>query len=402
MLNLNKTAGRFIAFALPALVVTHCVNAEGGKGFSYNNLNVSPYVNAAYIYDSNVGYDRNNKRSDQILRVNPGVDVGYEGNEWGVRGNLWYSRDWYTDHSILDKNSYGEKFDVFHENSKGWRVLLGQSFIKSGQHDSIIDGGRGQWRDRQQWDFSGAVGYDFSERMTATLTGLYSDLDYANSSSRKYNSLYGWRQWMVGLELSRKLTAKSNVLLYGSYQNYKSDGALGVSSESHGYNLHAGFSSRATERITYRALTGVTWFDYAGDDIITGWTYSLDASWKISEKWAASAVGSSNFQPSEREANQAMQYYTLSAGVTYKPMRKLTTRLDMAYRREDNEYSSRRTGYNGSSANDDRYSIRVGADYELARYTKLYGSLEYEDQHSGDRYGDFDRWRATVGLNFRY
>jgi len=160
----------------------------------------------------------------------------------------------------------------------------------------------------------------------------------------------------------------------------------------------AGFGSRATERISYRVLTGASWFDYADGDQLTGWTYSLDASWLINKKWAATLAGSSYFQPSEREMNQAMQVYTLSGGLTYRPMRKLTTRMDLAYRREENEYARIGVG----SVTDEVYSLRLRADYQLMRHVSVYGGIEYEDWMSDDDNQEYDRFLGTLGLNFRY
>jgi len=370
--------------------------AQNGNGFKFNNLSVSPYVNLEYEYDSNVDYDKN-EYSDSILRVTPGVDLTYTGNDWGLSGNGWYSYDKYLDYNELDGNRYGESLRFYREAAKGWRLMLGQRYTKDDQNDSIIDGGRGLWREREETEWNGALAYELSEKTEVTLSGMFSDISYANDGDM-YSDLYGWQEWSVGLEVAHRLTEKSNLLLNGSYQEYESDGAKGISSESTGYTLMGGFGSRATERITYRALTGVSWFDYAEGDQMQGWTYSLDANWIINRKVAASISGSSYFQPSESEMNQAMQVYALSAGLTYRPMRKLSTRFDVAYRREESEYATT----DDEALTDDRYSLRVRTDYQLMRYVTVYGGLEYEDQISNNSDNEFDRYRASLGLSFRY
>lgn len=370
--------------------------AQETRGFKFNNLTVSPYVNVEYNYDSNVDLDRR-EYDDSYLTVNPGVDLTYTGNDWGLKGNVWYGYDKYIDYDELDEPRYGQSLSVYKESAKGWRLVLGESYMKSRVDDSILDGGRGIWRERDIFELTGALSYQMGERTGITLSGLYSDLNYSNDNNM-YGRLYGWQEWSAGLELARKLTEKSNLLISGSYQEYESDGAKGLSSDSTGYTLMAGFGSRATERISYRALTGVGWFDYADDDQLTGWTYSLDANWLINKKWAASVAGSSYFQPSEREANQAMQVYTLSGGLTYRPMRKLTTRMDLAYRREENEYARAGVG----DVTDDVFSVRFRADYQLMQYVSVYGGLTYEDWKSDDRSQEFDRFLGTVGLSFRY
>ena len=382
---------------------------DTSRGFKYNNLTVSPYVNLEYRYDSNVNLDQGGRsssnqkeESDTILMVNPGVDLTYTGNEWGLAGNAWYSYDYYTDMDRLNADRYGEKLNFYRESAKGWRFIVQQSYIKSSQNDSIIDGGNGLWRDREQFDLSSAVSYQLSEKTGLTLSGMYMDLSY-NNDANKYDPLYGWTEYSLGLEMARKLTEKSNLLVSGSYQEYISARANGVgpqgsSANSTGYTLQAGLGSRATERITYRVLTGMSMFDYAGGEQLTGWTYSLDANWVINKKLVASVAGSSYYQPSESEANQAMQVYALSTGLSYHPMRKLTTRLDVAVRREEEQIT------NGKIAptTDDLYSIRARADYQLQRYVTLYGGLEYEDRMSDNPINEYDRYRGSIGLSFRY
>jgi hypothetical protein len=372
--------------------------AQEAHGFKFNNLTVSPYVNLEYNYDSNVNLDRN-EYDDSYLTVNPGVDLTYTGNDWGLSGNAWYGYDKYLDYDELDEPRYGESLKFYTESAKGWRLVLGESYMKSKSNDSLLDGGRGIWRERDIFELSGALSYQVSEKTGVTLTGLYSDLNYKNDNDM-YGELYGWQEWSVGLELAHRLTEKSNFLVNGGYQEYESDGARGIESESTGYSLMAGFGSRATERISYRALTGASWFDYANGDQLTGWTYSLDANWLINRKWAASVAGSSYFQPSETEVNQAMQVYTISGGLTYRPFRRFTARMDLGYRREENEYSRDVAGL--SDKTDDILSVRFRADYQLQRYVSLYGALEYQDWQSDDGIREYDRFLGTLGVKFRY
>ncbi len=374
--------------------------AEEETGFRHNNLSISPYVNLEYTYDSNVNYSQGNEADDHIFSVNPGVDLNYKGNDWGVNANAWYNHDYYHENDRLDEDSYGESVDFYWESPRGLAFLLGQSFVQSSQSDSLTsDNGNGLWRDRNQFDVTAALSYQFSEKTSATINGMYSDMWYDNNQD-EYGSLYGWSEYSVGLQLARQMTAKTDFLVSGSYQEYESDGAQGgVSSSSTGYSLMAGVGSRATERIKYSLQAGASWFDYAEGEQLVGFVYDANLSWLISRKWALSFTGSSNFQPSEREANQANQVYALSSGLTYKTTRRLTTSLDLAFRREENQIDTA-TSEDGSA--DDRYSARLMARYKLRKYVNLYAGLEYEEQISDESVNEFDRYRATMGVNLRY
>jgi len=387
---------RTVVILLLMATLSVCSFAQESRGFKFNNLSVSPFVNLEYAYDSNVYYTKE-AAGDSILTVNPGVDLTYKGNDWGLTGNGWFAYDKYLDIDTLNATRYGESFEVYKETANGFRLVLGQKYLKSGQNDSLADGGRGLWRSRDELSFNSALSYQVSEKTSLTLTGVYSDLNYAKDPV-KYYDLYGWSEWSLGLEGAYKITEKSNLLLNGGYQNYTSDGAKGISSGSTGYSLMAGIGSAATKKITYRILTGASWFQYAEGDQLVGWTYSLDSSWVINKKLVATIAGSSYFQPSEQEQNQATQVYALSTGLSYRPMGKLTTRFDISYRREENQFAVSSGGMN----TEDRYSIRARADYQLMRYATVYLGAEYQDQLSDEDKYSFDRYRGTMGLSFRY
>ncbi|MDD2599737.1 MAG: outer membrane beta-barrel protein [Kiritimatiellae bacterium] len=376
--------------------------ADEEIGFKYNNLSISPYVNLEYTYNSNVDYSRTQKEDDHIFSINPGVDLNYKGNDWGFNANAWYDHDYYYDNDRLDKDSFGESVDFYWESPKGLKLLLGQRYVNASQSDSLSansGSGNGLWRDRDQLDITGALSYQFSEKTSATLSGLYSDMSYENDSNR-YGGLYGWTQYSVGLQLARQLTAKSDALISGSYQQYDSDGARGgMDSSSIGYTLMAGVGSRATERIKYSLQAGAAWFDYAKGDQMVGFVYEGHVSWLMSKKWALSLAGTSNFQPSEREVNQAEQLYVVSSSLTYKTTRRLTTSLDLAYRREEKQIN---TADARDGDGDDRYSARLMARYKLRKYVNLYAGLEYEEQFSDQKNNEFNRYRGTLGLNLRY
>ena len=394
----------FIAGCFSVALLAQKSYAEEPRGVRYNNLSVSPYVNLEYTYDSNVNYSGEDEEDDHIFSINPGVDINYKGNDWGINANVWYARDMYHENDRLDEDSFGESADFFWESPKGLAIMLGQSWTLSDQSDSLTSdsGGQGLWRGRNQFDVTAAVAYDFSEKTSATLHGMYSDLWYDRDQD-EYGALYGWSEYSVGLDLARQLTAKSNLQLSGSYQEYISDGAQnGVSSDSSGYTLMGGFGSRATEKIKYSLMAGASMFDYAGGDEMHGFVYNANVSWAISHKLTATFAGSSQFQPSEREANQATQNYTASAGLSHQTTRRLTTSVDLAFRREENEYEYNYGNGVTSSEYDDRYSARLMARYKLRKYVNLYAGVEYEDQISQEDTNEFDRYRGTLGVNLRY
>ena len=90
--------------------------AQDTQGFKFNNLTVSPFVNLAYTYDSNVNLDKR-EYDDSYLTINPGVDLTYTGNDWGLSGNAWYGYDKYLEYSELDEPRYGESLKFYTESA---------------------------------------------------------------------------------------------------------------------------------------------------------------------------------------------------------------------------------------------------------------------------------------------
>ena len=385
----------------PSFATTQSQLTRGNRsdrGFHFNNLSISPFVNLEYEYNNNVDYDKE-KYKDSSFSLNPGIDLKYAGNNWGLEGSAWYGYEWFNKYDELNKNRYGENLRFYKESEKGWRLVLGESYLRSEENDSILDGGRGIWRDRETLELTGALSYQLGEKTGITLSGMYSHLDYKRNNN-KYAPLYGWDEWSAELEFSRKLTEKTNLLLAGGVQSYESDGtSSGVNEQSTGYSLMAGLGSRATEKISYRALTGVSFFDYANNDSKAGWTYSVDMNWVINKQWGLSIAGSSYYQPSEREQNQANKIYSLSSGLTYRPFRKLTTSADLAYRREETEYAHTRVS---DGQHEDTISGRLGANYLLMRYATIYTNLEYDKRLSDVDDYEFDCFRWILGMRLFY
>ncbi|MBQ9429988.1 MAG: outer membrane beta-barrel protein [Kiritimatiellae bacterium] len=371
----------------------------GDRGFHFGNLELSPYVNAEYKYNNNVDTDRH-KYHDSSLYIRPGIDLKYTGSNWGLTGNGWYSRTWHKNYDELDSRRYSERLGYWYQTEGGLRIVLSEQYSHSEDHDSIIDGGRGIWREREELRLSGVVSYQLGERTGVALGMQYHDMDYKRNS--KYANLYGYDEFAMELELSRKLSERTNFLLAGGYQTYRSDGtSRGYNHRSNGYSVMAGLGSRATERITYRALTGVGFWDYSGD-VNAAWKYSLNANWMISHKWALSLAGSSYFQPSERDRNQSVQTYTLSSGLSYRPIKRLSTHLDAAVRYEQNEYAS-----NGRDDSwEEMVSVRLRGDYHLIRCqdfsANLYSSLEFNKEFSDRDDYEYDQFILRVGLRLFY
>lgn len=412
-----------IGSALVALAAFAETEDERGLNIG-QRMTLHPYVALSYTYDSNVDSGKHGKEGSQWV-VNPGVGAEYRGDNWTLEGALWYQYHAYNRYvNQLNSSSYGESLKFNWSNSmpdeKGWRVMLSEKFHQIAQDDDMTEhNGRGIGRDRKQFAADGIIQRRLNETMHLDLIGSYYFLEYDNNVD-KYAALYGWKRTSVGAEFGFAPSKWTDIIIHGDYQWYSQDndkdldawargdvGARGrtIRSDSRGYTLMAGLASKATERISYRALAGWSKFEY-GDGVkdCDGFVYQASMNWTMSETLNMMLLGSSYYQPSEREYGSAIKVYTVSWGLGKSFIRgKLTGTIDVAYRKETHEYVE----YAEDDYDEDIFTARVGLNYRLNRYLDIYGRLEYQDEETeggGPRNHqyDYDRVRATVGMRLTY
>ena len=396
---------------IPALIAGESV-ADKPQGFRFFNqhLTIKPYVALSYTYDSNVDTTRH-AESDSIFCIQPGADFEWKGERWALVGSLWYRRNAYCEYANeMGENSWGEslayKWTTSKQNERGWSLVLAEKYRYTDQSDALGSGdGRGVWRDREALDASGVIQRRFTERLHAEVMAQYNWLDYKNDTG-KYAPLYGWSEWSAGAQAGYAASKWTDLLVAGGYSHYtqkKGRGYRNYSNDSQVWTIQAGLGTHATEKITYRALMGVSWLEYGGHaNADCGWTYSLDANWKITRQLQASALGKSYYQPSERTVGQAIKVYSLSGGLSYLTLGdKMTLTANVAWRYEDTCYNDRYLGY-GNNFDETILSFRFGADYVINRWMSVFAAFTWEEEWCDVKTYGYDRFRGTIGMRFHY
>ena len=411
-MNKHLTGLAIATFSVvPALMAGESV-ADKPQGFRFFNqhLTIKPYVALSYTYDSNIDTSRHGE-SDSIFCVQPGADFEWKGERWALVGSLWYRRNAYCEYANeMGENSWGEslayKWTTSKQDERGWSLILSEKYRYTDQSDALGSGdGRGVWRDREALDASGVIQRRFTERLHAEVMGQYNWLDYKNDTG-KYAPLYGWSEWSAGAQAGYAASKWTDLLVAGGYSHYtqkKGRGYRNYSNESQVWTVQAGLGTHATEKITYRALMGASWLDYGGhSNADCGWTYSLDANWRITRQLQVSALGKSYYQPSERTVGQAIKVYSLSGGLSYLTLGdKMTLTANLAWRYEDTCYSDRYLGY-GNDFDEQILSARVGANYTINRWMSVYADFTWEEEWCDVRAYGYDRFRGTIGMRFHY
>lgn len=389
---------------------------ERSAGFKIGErLTLRPYLNLSCSFESNPDCRKDaSGESDVYWSINPGANIDFAGEQWKVNGSVYYRYNAFSgDRRSQHSNScYGEQLGVswfsMADDGSSWSLLLSEQYQVANQSDSFAStDGRGLWRDRKQFTFSGAFQRRFNERLHASINGSFYWMDYDNDPAQ-FMALYGWDRWTAGGQIGYTLSKWTDFFISGNYQHYnqtnvaKSDhGSL--SGQSQGWTLHAGLGSYLTDRITYRVSGGVSSFEYGGEHTSTTFTYQGSLNWKIGETWSTSLLFSSYYQPSEREYAAAIRCDNVSWGLTKSLVRgKLSATFDAAYRRETNTYSSPTV----ADWDLNLITARLGLNYSINRFIAIFARGEFQteinDGDASSKHYDYERWRATLGLRLAY
>ena len=399
--------------------------SDGTGGFKIGQrMTLRPYVALSYTWDSNIDTGKHGLHGSQWT-VNPGLGIDYKGSNWSLSGALWYQHHSYSRYqSELNTASYGESLNFSFNNvndGRGWNIRLAQKYQTFSQDDDLSKSdGRGMWRDRQQLSFDGSVSRSIRDYLHMGVHGGYYLMDYDNNIN-KYAPLYGWKRASLGANVGIAVGKNTDFVLSGTFHQAWQDNdkdlyadrrewdseprGKNIGSKSRGGSVSAGFSSRATERITYHATAGWSWFDYGeGVDKSGSITYNVSARWRISDTLNLMVHGSSYYQPSEREYGSYLKDYTLGVGLGKSFIRgRLSGTLDLTYRKETHPY----TEYSEDDFDEDIITVRVGCNYRIWRYVSAYATGEYQttETQGGGAHNheyDYDRWRVTVGMRLAY
>ena len=412
-----SSAFLFVSTAIAQQGVTKPQTVSRPTGFRFFNqhLTIKPYVSLSYTYDSNIDSDSSNE-DDSVFAVNPAVDFEWHGAKWMLVGNIWYRHRYFCEfNDQMGENSYGEslqyRYSSSAQNAKGWSLMLSERYAFINQSDDLdSQGGRGIWRDRQTLDVTGVLERRFTERWHMDIQGQYSWLDYDNQTGR-YAPLFGWSQYSAGAQLGYAASKWTDLLVAAGYSRYDQDidyndirTSRSYNEQSDAYSIQGGVGTRATERISYRALMGASWFDYGGGGYTDcGWTYTLSANWRVHRQVQLSLLGSSYYQPSDQYIGQAEKIYNLSAGVSYLTLGdRLKLSANLMWRFNETCYAD--SVYTSRYKYDRTHlSARFAADYLLNRWTSIFAHVIWDDETTDtNSYYDYNRIRGVFGVRLHY
>ena len=377
-------------------------DADKGAGLRYGPLRIAPELIVSYFHDTNPTYMEHDAKAVDGIRAQPMLDLILTGNDWGAYTRGWLSKDWYIGSidpvfkDTLEQEHYGESAGFNMETLLGTRVAITETYDYENYSTfvpGVSPGGvyNASWQDRYSLTLGASVDTRLGEKTGMSVGASYSDLWYANPL------LYGWQDAGGTLGFSRKLTEKSDLVLDFGADNQWSDGSSG---ESRSYRMLVGFGSQPTAKSTYRAEVGIMGYDFNnGADTVYAPTYNLSGNWRVSQRMSVNFSGSANYQPSETDQNNYTLVDSISAGLNFEATSRLTTSLNVIYRRED--YAKTDAGVDDKRL-DNQIDLYGRASYRVFRYTSFFVGADFSKNTSTIGEWAYNRLYLETGMDVRF
>lgn len=398
----------------PILCAVLCLGLRSARaqtadgGIWLGPVNISPFLNASVLYDSNVDFVREGE--EDALRelgrdkeasgyaLQPGFNLLLPGNHWQLDGTAFYKLEEYSADSQDSRENWSESLTWHGETDQGLGLRLSQTIQQVAQDTSSLEN---RWDDRLEMRFGADINKRLTDKTKVGVSGFYDELDY------DHPDLFDWDRKGGRLTLSSKLTDKTDGLLVGGFTTHSSDGHSG---NADSFTANIGMASRPTAKTTYRTTFGVehyTGFD--GEDSEIGLSYNIGMQWQAAERVSFNVSGRSMYEPAEDIGQNSMLVSTLGVSMNYRPLARWDLLVGGAYRREDytrkvasqdTQMVSTDTG--GRSRTDDQLNGHARVTYGLNRYASLFAGGNYTYTTSSIDDYDYTRWRVNAGVALRY
>lgn len=367
---------------------------QPSEGIRYKGTRTSVYAKTGLFYDSNV-YGVKDGKGSGGWNITPGVDVALTRPDWGMSLAGYLSYDEYFKNQYGSEYSGSERFTIYKSGEK-WRTALTQTYTRTKDisFDNPIAVQSGNMSDTI--GVSGVFGLTVSEKTSVSFSAGY------NRTSYEAKEMSGSQSLTFGGEFSRRISGKTDWVSTASVS--ADEGQRLNGGKSYQYSLMSGIGSRLTEKVRYRLLAGLMYYDYGGGNqgrqTQVAPSFNGNVTWQINRKWAASWMLNSGFQPSYSSglSDGYQMMYGSAVGVNYAPTKRLSFRLDGVVQM---------TSYEGEWGPTydkwgDNETVRMTINYVATKYCTVFTSAYYSIFNQAVKDSDYDRFRGDIGLTFRY
>ena len=442
-----RRSGRVLV-AIGVLAAACRASAEDEGGIWLGPVNLSPTLDIGVFYESNPDEVNENRKqlmeaaeedrfdSTRGYNIQPGLNLLLPGNQWKLTGRAAYTfEDDDSDYSRSPKDWIESlAFDGKTDGGTQWKLGQYAQQLSYKQVDEFSQD------DRFGFGFNGMLGRQVTDKSGLSLGASYRLVDYEDAYL--YDADY--QQYTLGI--THQLTERTDGILSLAYgingadydevgSDREQDGGrrrLDVDIKDATYiNASVGLGSRATEKLTYRALVGLTAFDdFEYDypeareylergqeldneaDTEYSFSYDMGLTWTPTERFTLSLSGNSAYESSEDVRNNSMLAYSLICNASYRFFTRVLLSGGIAYRYEDylrnvdedevDLFTGTDAEGQGQSRQDDLVNLYAGLTFGVTRYASLYVNGLYSVNDSTIDDFDYDRYRISAGVALQY
>ena len=422
------------------LTATLAAFARPGEGIKIGNLRLSPFLDGAITYDSNVFLEGANEENDDFyLDLVGGVGFLNKTDRMSLLGRGWLQGRWYDEYTARDTEGFGEKLGLVWGELEDLQLEVNQKFVRLDDYELtprsvdtlntlsqnlMLTEDRTERVKRDLFDVGAVAGRYVTDKLEADAGLSFGSVEYnpdldpdeymsdivlgTGSLSVNTNGLYDWYEIRAQGELTYQLTDKTSALLTGQYSDQNSDG---FEDDSVVYLVRVGLLTYATKKVTFKGGVGFETYDFAGksdlgDDLdITIFNYDASGTWQATEKLLFEVSGRNAVQPATQYSANIKEVTLAQLGAIYDITARLNISLAGSYRHDD--YVGRIELLDGTLAYKERehFGGRLRLNYKpKSPWFDLYAEGTYEDVNDNleDDYTDYEQWRLTAGVALRY
>ncbi len=395
------------------------VSGTPGDGIKLDCWTLIPYVDEAMTYDSNIHQTHDDAEDDTYWDSEAGLRFSrVTGPAAPVfDGGLFFTQRLGAEAG--DFTAFGDALRFRRDAGAGWRYEATHSFRRVedvDQHASDLQSGGvaadiggasadlvqdihtlSERRDIHQFGY--ATDHDLTDKSELGLAYRYSAIRYEDGY---YQDLDGH---ILQLEGAFRLTERTATFLSlrEGVQNQED-----MSSPTDYSVLRAGFKSRGTSKMEYKAAAGVLRHHRPDSDMTDGssttteFNYDVSADWLATEKVTLRAGANNGIQMSSLYSGNALDYRSGWLGVSWRPSRIWIASLRGSYRRDryldavtdDGEQIKRK---------DDRTDVRCRIDYfAWSGFLRFYVEVFPWSVDSNFQDQSYDEMRIMAGCGIRY
>jgi hypothetical protein len=356
---------------------------------------VLPSINVGETYDDNIYATENDEKSDFITEVSPRVDVVSTWSRHALNLTAGLDRYFYADHTGENKTDYDFGVDGRLDVLRDTNVLGAVSYARKHEDRGVSTFSSTTAAEPVEYKETDAK-LSFNQRfnrVTATLGGTYSKLDYSNVESTGggilNEDLRDRNVYSEALRAGYDVSPDTNVYVQGTINQRRYDIGMPVQDrDSKGYETVVGSRFKLSSLASGELYVGYQRqnYDAAGANDISGLSYGANVNWYVTPLSTVRFNAASTIEESDLGASSGYLRQVVGLGIDHELLRNLILSGDISYENDD---------YKGASRTDEYYGGAVGMSYLLNRYLALGLDYKVTNRNSDIPGIDYTRNRLT-------